>query len=89
MEQWPEFDRARWSSAREPAAFLERDKPASHWSAGRRGIVEAAYGRWLSFLGRNQALDPSSTPGDRATEDRLREFVAELQDRMAPMSVGR
>ena len=88
VERWPKVDRARWSAAKEPAGFLEGDKPASHWSAGRKGIVEAAYGRWLSFLDRNQALEPSSTPGDRATEDHLREFVAELQDRMAPMSVA-
>jgi integrase/recombinase XerD len=88
VEQWPEIDRARWSAAKEPAGFLEGDKPASHWSPGRRGIVEAGYGRFLSFLDRNQALDPSSSPGDRVTEDRLREFVAELQHRMAPMSVA-
>lgn len=51
-------------------------------------IVEAAYGRWLSFLQRHQDLDPSSTPGDRATENRLRAFLAELQDRMSPVSVA-
>jgi integrase/recombinase XerD len=87
VEQWPEIDRARWSAAKEPTGFLEGDKPASHWSGGRIGIVEAAYGRWLSFLDLNQALDPSSSPGDRATDDQLRAFVAELQDRMAPVSV--
>jgi integrase/recombinase XerD len=88
LEQWPEIDRARWSAAQEPAGFLEAVKPASTWSAGHRGIVEAAYGRWLSFLARNQALDPSRPPGDRATVDQLREFVAELQSRMAPWSVS-
>jgi integrase/recombinase XerD len=88
VEQWPEIDRARWSWAKEPAGFLQSDKPASHWSTARRGIVEAANGRWLSFLERNEALDPASSPGDRATEERLREFVTELQDRMAPVSVA-
>jgi integrase len=88
VEQWPEIDRARWSAAQEPDGFLEAVKPASKWSAGRRGIVEAAYGRWLSFLARNDALDPSCNPGERATEDHLRAFVAELQDRMAPVSVS-
>jgi hypothetical protein len=88
VEHWPEIDRARWLAAQEPAGFLEADKPASHWSTGRRGIVEAAYGRWLSFLDRSQALEASSAPGDRATEDHLREFVADLQGRMAPMSVS-
>lgn len=33
VEQWPEVNRARWSAAKEPAGFLEGDKPASHWSA--------------------------------------------------------
>jgi integrase len=51
-------------------------------------VTKQAYGWWLAFLERNHALDRSSTPGDRATEDHLREFVAELQGRVSPVSVS-
>ena len=88
VNDWPNIDRERWREAQAPAGFLERDKPASHWSPDRRVIVETHYGRWLAFLDRNDALDPSYTPGDRATEPRLRAFVAELQARVAPASAG-
>ena len=42
----------------------------------------------VGFLGRNGALDPSCTPGERATDDRLSDFVAELRDRVAPVSAA-
>jgi hypothetical protein len=74
LDDWPEVDRASWFAAQTLAGFLEGDKPASHWSRGRRRIVEHAYGQWLGFLNRNGVLDPSCTPGDRATEVRLRDL---------------
>jgi hypothetical protein len=54
----------------------------------RRDIVEYAYGRWLAFLDRRGELDPRVAPGDRATEPRLRAFIVELQERVAPASAG-
>jgi integrase/recombinase XerD len=88
LEAWPAIDRARWLAAQEPAGFLEASNPVSKWSADSKVITEQGYGRWLAFLDRNQALDPSSTPGDRVTVDHLREFVVDLQGRVAPMSVS-
>ena len=79
-----------WSlrlAAQKPAGFLQDDKPASHWSPKRRRIVEHGYGAWLAFLDRNGKLDPFCSPGDRANEHRLRDFVTELQARVAPASV--
>jgi integrase/recombinase XerD len=87
VEHWPDIDRAKWLAAQTPAGFLEEDKPASHWSPARRRIVEHAYGQWLAFLNRSGLLDSSSTPGDRATEARLRDFVAGLQARISSASV--
>jgi integrase/recombinase XerD len=71
-----------------PAGFLEADKPASRWSPARRRIVEQAYGQWLAFLDRHGMLDPSCTPGQRATDARLKQFVSELHARVAPVSVA-
>ena len=88
VQGWPEIDRERWRAAQEPAGFLEADKPASRWGPARRCIVEQAYGQWLSFLDSNGALEPSCTPGHRATDARLSEFVNELRDRVAPVSAA-
>jgi integrase/recombinase XerD len=86
LEQWPEPDRAAWVAARTPAAFLEEDRPASHWSPARVRIAEQAYGQWLAYLGRQELLKGS--PAQRATDDRLRAFVLELQGRVSPASVA-
>jgi hypothetical protein len=88
VDQWPEVDRGQWSLAQQPAGFLEDDKPAAHWSRARRTIVEYAYGRWLAFLDRQGDLDPAAAPGDRASEPRLRAFVLELHERVAPFSAS-
>jgi integrase len=88
VDQWPELDRERWNRAQMPAGFLEGDKPAAHWSRARRTIVEYAYGRWLAFLDRQGALDPAGAPGDRASDPRLRAFVLELHERVAPFSAS-
>ena len=88
VADWPELDRERWQAARAPAGFLEEPKPASGWSPARRRIVEQAYGQWLAFLHRNQALDPLCAPGERATEARLRDFLAELRARVTPVSAA-
>jgi integrase/recombinase XerD len=88
IDGWPDVDRQRWRAACTSPEFLERDRPASHWSPDRRTIAERAYGYWLCFLKRQGGLDPSSMPGDRATDDRLQAFVAELQERVAPVSAA-
>jgi integrase/recombinase XerD len=88
VANWPELDRERWQAARAPAGFLEDPKPASGWSPARRRIVEQAYGQWLAFLQRNQALEPLCAPGERATEARLRDFLVDLRARVAPVSAA-
>lgn len=84
---WPSADRERWERALSPAGFLEASRPASTWSLARRRIAEQAYGQWLSFLTREGLLD-GSPPGERVTDDRLRTFVQELSQRVAPASAS-
>jgi integrase/recombinase XerD len=88
LKDWPPGDRERWLTAQQPAGFLERTKPASQWSQARRSIVESAYGGWLSFLVRHDLLDPHQTPAERVTDDRLKQFVGELQARAAPVGIA-
>ena len=84
IDEWPTDDRERWISAQEPARFLDPPKPAS---TARREIVTDAYGQWLAFLSRQGLLDVSCPPGERVTDERLKQFVAELESRVAPVSV--
>jgi integrase/recombinase XerD len=88
VDRWPDLDRERWLAAQAPAGLFEPDKPASHWVPDSRAMVAWAYGRWLAFLDRIHALDPYGSPGDRATEAYLREFVVELQGRVAPVTTS-
>jgi len=76
-----------WAT-RTPTRLPSSGKAASLWSPARRRIVEQAYGQWLAFLDRNGALDPSCTPGERATETRLSELVTEMRDRVDPVSAA-
>ena len=81
-QDWPPLDQMRWREAREVTTFLSGPQPARRWSVKRRRIVEQAYGQWLSFLARRGWLDPDQTPEARATPDRVRLFVLELQQRV-------
>lgn len=87
-QDWPLSDQERWREAREVTSFLSGPKPARKWSADRCHIVEQGYGQWLSFLIRNGWLDPDQTPEERATPDRVRLFVLELQQRVASWSTA-
>ncbi|MFL5331919.1 MAG: tyrosine-type recombinase/integrase [Geminicoccaceae bacterium] len=51
-------------------------------------MVARAYGEWLGFLARQGALEPCSDPGLRASEVRLRAFLAELERRVAPVTTA-
>ncbi|MDD3798841.1 MAG: site-specific integrase [Novosphingobium sp.] len=82
------MDQMRWREAREVTSFLSGPQPARKWSASRRRIVEQGYGQWLSFLARRGWLDPDQTPEARATPDRVRLFVLELQQRVSSWSTA-
>lgn len=85
---WPHIDRELWSAACGPGRFLERPRPASKWSPSRHRIAEQAYGQWLAWLDRENLFDPDEMPRDRVTPERIDEFIAGLQDRVAPWSVA-
>lgn len=87
LADWPERDRLLWEEAQRPGNLFEDSSPAGDWSKARREIVEDAYGRWLAWLERRDALDPLSRPGERVTPDVLSDYVSSLRERLAPVSV--
>lgn len=86
LDQWPALDRQLWEAALCRPGFLEADNLASRWSAARQRIVRQAYGQWLRYLERCDALDPDLPPGVRATKPLLRGFYEELRERVSPHS---
>jgi integrase/recombinase XerD len=85
---WPDLDQRRWQLSQIPAEFLARKNPASEWSPARREIVADAYGQWLQFLTARSELEPLCEPGLRVTEQRLGNFIVQLQERVSPVSVA-
>jgi site-specific recombinase XerD len=49
--------------------------------------VAEGYGRWISWLAENGALDPHSSPGERVEPDRVRAYVDALRAINAPATV--
>jgi integrase len=51
---------------------------ASHWRATTRRHIELGYGNWLGWLKARHVVCPDQTPAQRATVERVREYLAEL-----------
>ena len=88
VEGWPQCPLTR-TKAREgyclpweafPAPLrLEEDGAAAHWRPKSVKRVRDAYGRWLTFLARQDALEADATPAARVTPERVRAYLAELR----------
>ena len=88
LADWPEADRAAWDAAVAASeSLLHGGGAAAHWRATTRKTVQDAYGRWLTFLGRNGWLDPDVAPAERVSPEHLRAFIADLQATVAPITV--
>ncbi|NQW08464.1 MAG: hypothetical protein HQ481_01085 [Alphaproteobacteria bacterium] len=89
VDNWPARERRAWDRALTPAPdVLSADGAAAHWRSTTRRSIENAYGRWLNFLDLQDDLDPDEDAGERATEDRLRVYIAELSGQVASTTVA-
>ncbi len=84
--RWPSRDRTAWRKACEPCdPFNPQIGRASVWKQSTRANYQLGYGRWLAWWERNGDLDHHARPGERATQERLRAFLASLRaDGLAP-----
>ena len=87
LPQWPDADRSAWEAAVAEGDLLEGGGLAARWRETTRKTVQDAYGRWLTFLELNGWLDPAAWPADRLSPERLRAFIAELQQSVAPFTL--
>ena len=88
LSSWPEQDRLAWEEALRPGDLFDQPSIAADWSPARRRIVVQAYGYWLMWLPQRDILDPNRHAGDRVSTILIAEFVNDLNQRVAPASVG-
>lgn len=80
VADWPPADRQGWQAAIAPGDLLLLDDGPGAGLAPRTLLRHrASYGRWLSWLRAQGHLDPASMPGERATRESIRGYVAALQ----------
>lgn len=79
LDRWPEPDRQGWRDAIRAGSLLLDDGPGASLRPVTLKRHAASYGRWLGFLERCGRLDPAAAPSDRATPERVRAYIAELQ----------
>lgn len=87
FDEWPENDRQAWLTALAGDPFNGSCRMAD-WSVATREQARKCYGRLLSFLWSEGALDPKVSPGRRLDEDRLRQYVRWELDRLAPQTLS-
>jgi integrase len=80
-------DRAAWEAAVAGGSLLDYGGLAARWRETTRKTVRDAYGRWLTFLELNGWLDPMAQPAERLSRERLRAFIADLQQDVAQITV--
>ena len=71
-EQWPAADQAAWEAMIRPGDILDGQGKAAHWRPATRRTNVQHYSRWLGYLEAIGALDPTATPSDRVTRERIR-----------------
>ena len=87
FNEWPLADRRAWEAAIRTGDILDGQGPAVHWRPATRQTNIQHYSRWLAYLEAIGALDPTATPSDRVTRERIRGYVAHLKERIAPRTV--
>ena len=87
IEDWPETDRRLWTAGHQERGLFDATTAATYWAPLSRKKIAAGYGRWLQFLTLTGALDPSSAPGERVTQDRVAAYLRHLEQTCAPYTL--
>ena len=87
--EWPQKHRAAWETAqRQGSDLLDEHGLASHWRPATCRKVASSYGRYLTFAALRGQIDPCGAPADLLDRDLLRAFIAELEQQVAPVTLG-
>ncbi len=88
FDQWPELDRAAWSSAIRPESVFEDGGLAAGWASATIKGVRWAYGSWLLHLRSTQSLGAAISPADRVTGVAVRGYAQHLLDTTSVVSAA-
>lgn len=88
LADWPSADQAAWQALFARGGFLEDDGLGALWAPGTRQKRAQGYGQWLSFLLRREPKALEEDPAARIRLDRVRAYLDECRERLAPRSVS-
>jgi len=87
FEEWPALHQEAWRQANRHGDILTGRGPAAHWKPKSRHSIQKAYGNYLRFL-RDQGHLQEELPIEQLlTEALLRDYIAVLRQRTAPLTV--
>src|SRR5690348_12518527 len=79
LEDWPAPDRQAWETIIQPGDDIDEGGLGSLWAPTTRQTNIECYGRWLSWLQKQQRLDHDLQPADRANPADIAAYVGELR----------
>lgn len=88
LAEWPPQDQSAWLRAIGPSNPFGSGGEASSWKPKTRRTVLMAYGRWLRFALARGWITTSDTPFQRATKERLIQYLEHLEAELAPVTVA-
>jgi integrase/recombinase XerD len=87
FEEWPALHQEAWRQANREGDILTGRGPAAHWKPKSRYSIQKAYGNYLRYL-RDQGHLQEELPVEQIlAEVLLRDYIAVLRQRTAPVTV--
>jgi integrase/recombinase XerD len=86
--EWPGADRAAWQAARRRPDFLDPGGRGANWRPASARAAQGGYRRLLAWLKTQGGDLDAEPPATRITRDRLRAYVAFLQDGRSSVTVA-
>jgi integrase/recombinase XerD len=87
FEEWPALHQEAWRRANREGDILTGRGPAAHWKPKSRYSIQKAYGNYLRFLQDQGHLQKELPIEQLLTEALLRDYIAVLRRRTAPVTV--
>lgn len=88
LAEWPENDRRAWSRITEaPVSFLDDAGPLANLRPATLHKRMDDYGRWLAFLAFTNRVKAGQSPGDRAVDTVVQDYVTMLHGHVSSFTV--
>jgi integrase/recombinase XerD len=78
VELWPAAERKAWEAALKKGRLFDKPGRGAHWKPLTVVANAKSYGRWLSWLAREQLLDPGAGPCQQITPENVGRYMDHL-----------